>query len=125
MKQICKYLGYFTAVLGVIGSFALAKAFGVEVSLSAYSAGIERDWLLTVVYFVSGLFCTAILSSILLGIYQILEHLEKIHTKEALLEKTIMNSHSESQTKDYWTCPRCGRKNPPYTGTCGCGHEKP
>ena len=24
-----------------------------------------------------------------------------------------------------WRCPRCGRVNQKYVGTCGCGQEKP
>ena len=24
-----------------------------------------------------------------------------------------------------WVCPKCGRKNQNYVGTCGCGEVKP
>lgn len=32
---------------------------------------------------------------------------------------------NENIPKNYWKCPKCGRNNPPYTGTCGCGNSKP
>lgn len=129
MKQVCKYLGYSTIVLGIIGSFILAKNLGVEISLSTY-AKADRNWLSTIIYFVFGLFCTAVSSSILLGISEILKRLETIRVQEtssgSLLKGIQTVVMSEQPTpKGYWKCPNCGRNNPSYTGTCGCGQNSP
>lgn len=30
-----------------------------------------------------------------------------------------------TKTSDVWICPKCGRENQNYVGTCGCGEVKP
>lgn len=38
-----------------------------------------------------------------------------------------MHSGTSSRVSysNFWTCPRCGKQNPPSTSTCLCGGEKP
>lgn len=125
MKQICKYLGFITLVLGVIGSIALANKFGVETSFSSLLSDFEitRNWLTTIIYFLSGLLSTGILSSILFGIAEILERIESIE-----YSSNNASNHQESFTDSpdsYWVCPNCAKHNPLYTGTCGCGCKRP
>ena len=123
MKQICKYLGYAWLVLGIIGSFILANNLGAGVS--------ERDWVLTISVFVAGILSTSAFASILLGIAEILERLESISKKQvASVSDTYSHGSAltraaEEQDKTFWKCPQCGKNNPPYTGTCGCGCSKP
>ncbi|MEE3439454.1 MULTISPECIES: zinc ribbon domain-containing protein [Ruminococcus] len=31
----------------------------------------------------------------------------------------------ETKTSNVWICPKCGRENQNYVGTCGCGEVKP
>lgn len=129
MKQICKYLGIVVIVLGIIASFIAAKNWGVEVvSLSRFSSSsteLERNWLVTFIYFFLGLLATGISASILLGISEILERLD---TVEITVETTLKASSANNLKDDsgsYWKCPQCGKSNPNYTGTCGCGCGKP
>lgn len=41
--------------------------------------------------------------------------------------KTNMKDRSKSESERYnmWKCPGCGKSNPQYVGTCGCGTRKP
>ena len=86
MKKFLNVLGTLVVVLGLVGSFVMAKNFGVT--------GIERNWLLTIVIFVGSMFSVAILSSILFGIAEILQTMElqnnsiiEIQTKIRTLEE--------------------------------------
>lgn len=53
MKRICMYLGFATAILGVIGSFVLAQQLGIQFS---GRLSLERNWGLTIAIFLSGLY---------------------------------------------------------------------
>lgn len=68
MKKFLSTLGTLTVVLGLIGSFVMAKEFGVT--------GVDRNWLTTITIFLGGMFSTAVLSSILFGISEILQTME-------------------------------------------------
>lgn len=40
---------------------------------------------------------------------------------------SIESKKSEAEEIKYnnaWKCPKCGRMNPSYTGTCACGYYK-
>lgn len=124
MKSVCKYLGYATAVLGLIGSFILAKNLGVTLTEGRYTVSLTRDWPMTIGLFISGLFGTAILTSLLLGISNILESLENLEESRAEVHEED-EAPEEILSGDFWKCPNCGNRNPSYTGTCSCGHSKP
>lgn len=49
----------------------------------------------------------------------------KCHTP--LTSKTNNQNKAYNQTlyKNEWICPKCGRTNQNYVGTCGCGEVKP
>ncbi len=122
MKQVCKYLGYVTLVVGIIGSIIIAKDFGIELS----GRHIERNWTSTFSYFIAGLFVTAVWTSLLLGISAVLESLESLKSfQKEEKEYRLLQIHDEDVAKNYWKCPQCGKSNPPYTGTCSCGQVKP
>lgn len=38
---------------------------------------------------------------------------------------TEIINKKETKTSDVWICPKCGRENQNYVGTCGCGEVKP
>ena len=124
MKGTCKFLGILTLILGIIGSFVLAYALGSD-GHRFYS---DRNWVLTIILFVSGVISTAIPSTILLGISEVLEGIESVkflqnnpEESSSFLNKLV----EEKQNKTFWKCPNCGKSNPPYTGTCSCGCAKP
>ena len=126
MKQICKTLGMISLVAGVIGSFVLAYAGGATLSISRYGTlENERNWLLTIIYFLVGLVCISAVSAILLGISEILERLESIDQVQDVLVQNTQSDVEDKVPQNYWKCPNCGKANPPYTGTCGCGQLKP
>lgn len=86
-KGICKGLAKVVLVLGIIGSIVLAALCGEvkDVSYSIYSGvstKMERDVVLTIVYFVSGVFGTVILYTILAGLGEALEYLEEQSKKK-------------------------------------------
>lgn len=123
MKRICMYLGFATIILGVIGSFALANLLGVEVSY--YDLDVERSWSLTIAYFLAGLFVTAVWAAILLGISEILSNFESLEVSAEPETVSHLSALVEERNSSYWKCPQCGKNNASYTGTCGCGCEKP
>ena len=123
MKQTCKYLGYIMLILGIIGSFLLANVSGAGFD--------ERNWGVTISVFLSGALASSAFAFILLGIAEILERLESVSKKQtASVSDTYSHGSAltraaEEQDKTFWKCPQCGKSNPPYTGTCGCGCSKP
>lgn len=123
MKNICKYLGYCTAGFGFLISIGMAKGLGVSLKETLWSAELVRNWPLTIFYFILGLFITAVCTSILLGISEILECLELV--KRDQTEDVALANLAKIEADTFWMCPHCGKHNPPYTGTCSCGQSKP
>lgn len=39
--------------------------------------------------------------------------------------KTLLRKSSVTQSTNSWICPKCGKINQNYVGTCGCGETKP
>ena len=64
MKNICKYIGIVILILGIIGSFIISSKLG--------NLGYERNWGLTIGYFVGGVFVTVVQSIILFALSELL-----------------------------------------------------
>ena len=122
----CGVIGSILLVAGVIGALILAYSFGVktEVSLITYEYAKERDWFLTIVIFVVFAFYSVVMAVLFFAIKEILLYLEKIYTFEKNREEESIPPSFKS-TGNYWICPKCGKENPNYTGTCGCGEQRP
>lgn len=127
VKNLTKYVGYAILVLGLIGGIVLAAKFGVHVN---YTYGYtRREWPLTIGIFVGGALSTLCISAILLGISEILEHLENIEYRSGSILSIIENHYSKKNSnieakKGEWKCPDCGKINPNHVGICSCGHCK-
>lgn len=131
MKKACNTLGAVVLVLGIIGSIGLAWNNGVTVTYNSY-LGIEeeRSILLTIMWFVGGIFGTAIGTVILTALGEILEYQESISKRISVIEGKLDSVERKEKDADdiaykgSWKCPQCGRVNASYTGTCGCGQVK-
>jgi len=121
MKGMLKALAYVELILGVIGSFFTAKAFGMSFVKMSY----ERNWPMTIGIFVGSLFCFVILFVIMVAIEEILHNQDTIYKKitEGNADtKAFINSDPTSF--DGWKCSKCGKNNANYVGTCSCGNTK-
>lgn len=130
MRDWCAKLGIAVAILGTVGSFAIAYTYGQKVELSGTYIQIGntvRDWPLTIILFLIPMFSVVVLTTILLAISTILEKLENLEYSK-IDSTTPENHHSlfdiPSESDGYWVC-ECGKHNPSYTGTCSCGRSKP
>lgn len=131
MQKTCITLAVIVIIVGIIGSIALAWNNGVTVNVNSYyGVKEERNVALTIGWLVGGLFSTAILSVILLSVGEILERLEILQINIGDMEckvQSIDSKNSEDENILYnnsWKCPKCGRVNNSYTGTCACGYCK-
>ncbi len=131
MKNICAILGAIVLIVGVICSFMLAWNNGVTVTYdSYYEIKEERNILLTILWFGCGIFVTAIEAVILVSIGEILERLEILSSSVATTERKVDSIEQKIIEKDdityknSWKCPKCGRVNNNYTGTCACGQVR-
>lgn len=74
---------------------------------------------------------TALFVLIFAGIGEILEHLEDLKEINSQMPTTIKNDiindikAKKEPTTDEWKCPKCGKINANYVGSCGCGTTKP
>lgn len=68
-----------------------------------------------------------IFSMILFGIGSVLEYLESIKKSidDCLHQKSVSSASPVSPIGNEWKCPKCGRINQSYVGSCGCGEQKP
>lgn len=131
MRDWCTKLGIAVAILGTIGSIAIAYTYGQEIKFSGSYIQIEhtvRDWPLTIIFFCISMFSVVVLTTILLAISTILEKLEKLEYSEVNASATFEAHRSlfdiPSENDGSWVC-ECGKRNPSYTGTCSCGRSKP
>lgn len=144
MKSICKSLGVLIIVFGVLGSIVMAMVSGITAVEYRYGVELERSWLLTILYFLLGLFITFTFAVIFFSVSEILERLEtmgagNISDEIQSEESTIQNENGESTMQNdllskltasqpientFWKCPRCGKSNPLNSETCSCGEPK-
>lgn len=131
MQKTCVTLGIIVLIVGIIGSFILAWNNGVTVTYNSYyGMEEERNILLTILWFGCGIFATAIGTVILLSIGEILERLEILSNNVATTESKVNSIEQKNNEKDditynnSWKCPKCGRVNNSYTGTCACGQGR-
>lgn len=135
MKTLLRVLSYIELICGVIGTTILANALGKEVAF-AYSIHYERNWGTTVGIFLAGIFSVLVLFSVLNALANILEIQEKISEKLNIASTTVQKKSAgdvhngeyrapENSVANEWVCPKCGKHNADYVGTCGCGTVKP
>ena len=49
----------------------------------------------------------------------------KCHTPLTSKANNQNKAYNQTLNKNEWICPKCGRTNQNYVGTCGCGEVKP
>lgn len=128
MKEVCRKLSFIILVLGIIGSIILAKQNGIKVDIYSYKSYVERDTILTIAWFLTGLFFTAIGFILFYALSEILDNQERIHSKLYEVMDDIEQKEKDEHNIKYnssWRCPSCGRVNASFTGVCGCGQAKP
>lgn len=83
MSGKCRALGYITIILGIIGSFYLAYQFGNVVDFE-FSGRVyyERDWTITLVYFVAGCFSSVLLGTIFTGMAEIMDKIDEVKKQQ-------------------------------------------
>ena len=118
MKDLTKILGYICLVLGTISSIVSAIMFGKTTTIYFSRDFTERSWPLTIGIFLGILFIAILISTIFFSISSILEKLEDI------LIQTQVDNDEEHINDGFWKCPKCGKYNAPYVGTCPCGQNK-
>lgn len=131
-KIFCRATAYVVLFFGLLGSFFVAKAYGIDM----WSYRPERDWALTMGIFGGGMATICIVSSVLLGIARLIENQESINLtlkniSEEIKEKRperdgphIFTQSQRSISANQWKCSKCGRVNEDYVGTCACGNTK-
>ncbi len=125
MEKICKYLGCIIEILGVIGSFNLAKVLGMSTKEVLFSTHVERDWGITISVFLGGVIVTSALAFLLFGISVVLDRIDYMEYNMSELKRQLeKKDEKEEDNKNTWKCPICGKRNQLYTGTCSCGQER-
>lgn len=152
VSKFLRYIGNVVLVGGIIAAFWLAYQFGETVRISgSYSTRIERDWAVTIGIFL-GVLLGEILTAMLIYAVachlenqsQIIAYLGKINDNAQPSDKedsknaksslsnsgfrwessSLGSSRGSSKAPASWKCPKCGKMNPGYTGTCSCGQSK-
>ncbi len=80
LEDACNLLGWVVLILGTIGAFVIANAFGVS-DVGIYHSRIERDWGTTFAWFFGTMIPVCAMSLQLLAAGKILETQNKIKEK--------------------------------------------
>lgn len=136
MRKQCRVIAVLELVLGILGSFLIAKSAGLNVFTG------KRNWLISIIIFIIGigfsyLFLIVMysISEILRNQDQIIEFLEKkesfdtkppAKTSNSNNSASLLGSSSKSgfSEEDGWICSKCGTWNPNSSSRCQCGKSK-
>ncbi len=134
MKSQCKIIAIVELILGVIGSFILAKGTGFNV----YSGG--RNWTTTIFTFLIGVVVSYVFFVVLYSISEIIDNqeyimkqLEKedVQASPASASKpasnssvSLMSGAKSAEPDEGWICPKCGTMNPVSSTACKCGKRR-
>lgn len=116
MANKCKNLGMLILFLGIISSCIIAFNLGRE-------ATVLGGWLMTIIVFGGSMFLVYVIYVALTALGEVLENQETIMESIAYISNNV-DSEEEYESNGSWKCS-CGRINTSYTGTCGCGNNKP
>lgn len=108
MKKHCSFISVTTFVIGIL--YTLFSVWSVR------SLGFG----LILLTLVAGSIITYIIYVTWSTLAEILERLERI---EYWLKEHNQQAYLLRKTSD-WVCPRCGKINNDYVGTCSCGCNK-
>lgn len=99
-------------VIWIIGIVIWGSIWGVATNAVIRNKGYDENW------FWWGFFFGFIAVLVALSKPQV-SYDEEVadHEAEKAREQAILSSNG-------WKCSKCGRVNPSYTGTCGCGTSK-
>lgn len=121
-ENFYRSLGEFTIIIGIIGSFILAYRLGLTSSITNdFDVEETRDWVITIVAFIAGVFSSSVIGCVLIGINDILDKLNFMseNTEEYSLERM-----KETEPAG-WICSNCGTRNHPTSVGCRqCGTYK-
>ncbi len=121
-------------VVFIILSIILAIVFGRDYSYSRYEFHFGFFILILIVSLIFDyVFCLLVY-----GFGQLIENTEPrevyIAEKPTFENKEIKSENTKSKntfeekrepSANEWKCPKCGKINQSYVGTCGCGEKKP
>ena len=144
-SRIFKIIGVVVAIIGFVSGIAGGFLFpAVDMNYSKYLGLLTKTYFNFVFMFTCWV-STAFLCIFIFGIAYIIEYLEMINIKLYKLENENKSSDGGeniepiiARKQDFgsksrrigtldgeWKCPKCGRINANYVGTCGCGKLKP
>lgn len=122
-KAITVVLAIFGAGTSVVLGFAMPtfsyNPITEDFTTSNFNFGLMFSCLIGV----------AILCSLFAGITCILDYLEELGAGQNTDDQEVaapikIERTSEPVEKGDWICPKCGRVNKKYVGSCGCGYSK-
>lgn len=125
-SRYCTVFGVIELILGTIGSFVLANKLGYSSDTGIFD--LERDWILTISIFIGSMFIVGIISIILFAVGSIIDNQIQINVRlERITEMLYSLSKQDSPqiNSNFWKCPKCGKRNAAFVGTCDCGAAKP
>lgn len=119
-SSLYKNVTAIVGILGIIGGVVLGNVIK-SIDFNTFETGFNFALM------ISCWIGTALLCLIFYGIACILEYLENMG-KESSIEETPapvdVQPTSEPAEKGDWICPKCGKINKKYVGSCGCGYSK-
>ena len=131
MKEQCKIIAIVELILGIIGSFLIAKQAGITFRG-------DRNWITTIIIFLAGVIISYVIFVILYSIYEMLYNQEYIiaqiqdfnsttedNSKPASNNSSsLLKDENSLDSEDGWICPRCSSFNPAISHKCKCGKNR-